>query len=296
MDIKKLKRWQWMAVGLAVGLMLAEARQLARSDLGSYGRCIDDQEGFEASLVGKVNGKRLLRNLIVYPEYVDDSKGGTELVYIVAGYHFGTGTRAAGGAADGTWQRVCFIAEVPYRPLSRWGQPIDPKHTVRTYLNSLSEKGVRYQYAWWHETRWARILWIGGSLLAIGLVWPSILNLIVFGALTRPREERVQLTQLRADQGQPQERASTAPVDLEAVERFNAELQEQMAPVTGEVVASQSPPAQPRPTKLSEASAESAPILPPGEEKSFVAEKDDYYPTERRRGAKGPSGTHGQQS
>src|SRR6266566_4531767 len=32
--------------------------------------------------------------------------------------------------------------------------------------------------------------WIAGGVLVIGIIWPTVINLLVFGKLRRPREEK----------------------------------------------------------------------------------------------------------
>ena len=45
------------------------------------------------------------------------------------------------------------------------------------------------QYAWWRDPRWGISIWVVGCLLLIGIVWPSVINLMTFGSLLRLQEE-----------------------------------------------------------------------------------------------------------
>jgi len=120
-------------------------------------------------------------------------------------------------------------------------------------------------------------------VVVIGLIWPTIVNLLVFGSFFRPREERgVDLSGIRTTQ-----EARPAPVpteqDMGELARIEEELQgrltaEDVAP-TGEATASPVP-APIRPLSQSELDAP----LPEaaGPKKCFGKDEDDYYPTEVR--------------
>jgi hypothetical protein len=156
--------------------------------------------------------------------------------------------------------------------------------TVTDYLNSLKSQGVTYAYAWWADPRYAAAAWVGGSFLLIGVVWPTCVNLLAFGTLRRPREEKAEsLWRVKASTPAraKQPIAATVPSPARNIPH---------RPVaTGN-------PAPPQPMTVSPAPAlvlEPVPAWPAADDphKEFGAGRDDFYPTELK--APHPAETHG---
>ena len=127
----------------------------------------------------------------MYPIEIDEGGGKKRLKHVAAGKYFSGTPEIKDGQWQANWVPYCFIADVPYRPLSSLDKPTDPNSTVMTYLDSLkASHGVSYTYAWWQHPRFSPALWFGGSVVLIGVVWPTLLNLLLFGSILRPREEK----------------------------------------------------------------------------------------------------------
>jgi len=45
---------------------------------------------------------------------------------------------------------------------------------------------VTYRYAWWRSPHYAYQLWTGGSVLIIGIIWPTLIQMMIKGGLGRP--------------------------------------------------------------------------------------------------------------
>src|SRR5882724_11141819 len=175
------------------------------------------------------------------------------------------------------WNPRCFIAEGPYVPIVPNARSKDTG-TVIDYLKTV--KGASFAYAWWRDPAWAIGLWTAGSFVAIGLIWPTLINLIAFGSFTRPKEEKgIDLSKVSSGSSQ---HAAPKTLDLEAAAKMAAELEEKIRADAG----------LPSPQPQAPTIAAATPVLTAGaledtmtEEqrraKEFGKERDDFYPTER---------------
>jgi hypothetical protein len=309
MRLDRFRRWHWVVLSLAVGLGLAQARQFDAHDLlNRLGDGVADRGWFEREVQRQVtlaDGSSVpaFGRLRVYPLSVRE-RGGRRQVHVVAGMyltHAGDGGAAGGGtggtAAVGKLRPYFFIAPVPYRSLGdeRAGKPVDPGATVRRYLDGLRAEGVTYTYAWWADSRYAAAAWVGGSFALVGVLWPTALNLLVYGTFRAPREEkRVSLWKVRPAHLPPPRNAVT------------------VAAVAGPPVAGNrgaacaAPPPQQGATAPPGASTATAPVLsvaPAGDEvaaatpghehKEFGAKRDDFYPTELKAAPRRTDPVHG---
>jgi len=186
MAIRNVKPWQWILVSLIIGAGFGYIQHLPTSDWRSaFGETLSQQE-FEEGLVREQSGLKWFRNLVVYPESVDQGKKSARLL-IVAGEYFNGRLVEQNGRRVAIWNPRCFIAEGPYMPITPNARSKDTG-TVIDYLKSV--KGASFAYAWWRDPAWAIGLWTAGSFVVIGLIWPTLINLIVFGSLSRPKEEK----------------------------------------------------------------------------------------------------------
>jgi hypothetical protein len=278
MAIKNVKRWQWVLVSLIVGLALGYIQHLPSEN---WQKALGDtitQRQFEEALTREQSGRRWFRNIVVYPERVE-SLGKSVPIYIVAGDYFNGRQEMQNGQRVAIWRLRCYIAEGPYQPIKP-AAGFQAQNTVLRYLRSL--QGVTYTYAWWRDPRWGIGIWTAGSLLMIGMIWPTAINLLVFGSLFRPPEEKgIDLSKVSSSPSQrmgPQ----VSEADLAAIEKMGAELE---AKLTAE--AAPPAPAPPAPTTpatvqpLTATRLEATAAAQDREAKAFGQDKDDFYPTER---------------
>lgn len=75
------------------------------------------------------------------------------------------------------WQYVSKSTLVD-DPIHEFGDTPQP---LTTFLGTLAQERpwVKYRYAFWREPRWAYAIWMGGSVLLIGIVWPFTLRKLV---------------------------------------------------------------------------------------------------------------------
>ena len=280
MDVAAVKQWQWLTAGVAVGLVLFGLHWWNRHDLARFGDPVNDPARFERALTTKVAGISALKDLTVYRQRLDDGAGASKEVHVVTG-------RFCDGEIDPRdgkyhWRRSVFIAPVPYRPVSDLaavaGAPAALRHesteapTVVDLLDVVEEShGVEYTHAWWNT--YPALTRLGGSVLLIGVVWPTAINLLVYGSFFRPREEKgVDLSKVSPATGRP---PAARELSLEELRRLEEGLADQVAGA-GEAMLT-APPA----TAALTAEALNATAPTAREHAEFGARPDDFYPTER---------------
>ena len=284
MHIESVKRWQWMVIGLVAGLGVGVARSLSTSDLSAYGEGINDQRTFERRVLTNVNGSPLFKDIRVTRQTLDDGAGRSEAVYVVSGKSVPENARAGE-----RYQPMWYAAHVPYKPAfdlseadkaknssaaARWKAAGEP--TIIDWLELAHETaGVTYTNAWW-DTYPVRTFAIAGFIV-IGVVWPFFVNLYYFKSLWRPREEKgVSLRGMRSA------RAEVAKPAVEVgsghLEELEKELEAGMLGERTEEVAADAPAA----VKTLSTDGPAAAIELPRDDRHFVAESDDFYPTDER--------------
>ena len=245
MKVESIHRWQWMLSGLIIGLLCGWLRDVNSNfadELATYGRRIG-QRDFERGIVNKFHGRAQFSDIVVHPYRLSGSSSGAAHVDVVEGLYFDGQTQIENGKLAARWEPAYFVASMPYRPVttSNGGAiAVRPAAApsfddVASYLASLPQTaGVQFRYdslAW--LTR-PIFIWTAGGFVLVGLIWPTIVNLLVFGSIRRPREERVSLQGVKGTS--PQAKPVAAPIELEAVAALDQELDQvlsdQLAPAT----------------------------------------------------------------
>ncbi len=201
-------------------------------------------------------------------------------MYIVSGDYFdGQLETLDASHRQAVWRRACFIAPTPFHPLDRQVGQFAMNATILDYLDRLGAKGVGYRYAWWDHPGWIWTIWLGGSVVVIGILWPTVINLIAFGSVWRPRGEHVNIFQSKSAAGPALEAGG---VDLTDVVAIGDAMEAKLAAGGGEALAGTEGEAagnQTRPLSAAEPLRGSVP--PTQTDKEFGAGRDDFYPTER---------------
>lgn len=298
MQLAALKRWHWVVLALLAGFAVAWARQAAQGELtgvwvDDFGYRLSDRARFEQALGEQLQGNRLFKDITVYPRWVQDAQGRRTLVHVVAGRYWGGRPEVVNGTAQAVWRPTCFIAPVPYVPatdLSIYNKPggenyakrfqdAGPNATVLDFLSVMGRAaGVSYRYAWWDAHPY--LAWVGGSLLLVGGVWPTVINLLVFSSLTRPPEAKaMSLWGVKGTTTAPRPGAVLA--HHPAPDELDAELE---AALHGNPSAGDTEPAPAAVPVLSTTPLDPVAPLDTGPAKEFGAKEEDFYPTERRAG------------
>ena len=280
MRITAVKRWQWLALSVVLGLALWGLRRWDGASVPAGFESLNDPKTFESGLVTRIQGVPLFKDVQVHRRQLDDGSGTTREVHVVLGkYCPGLPER---GTATYRWRPTVFVAPIPYHA---HGVPGDlaaqggPSPTVLDLLETLGEsEGVRYTHAWWQT--YALATWLGGSILLVGVIWPTMINLLVFGRLTRPHEEKgTDLSRVRSapPQAAPQELSQE---DLARLREMERQLEEGLGGAT--VSDARPAAAAPKPVPVLASGPLDGPVVTPHEDTAFVEKPDDYYPTEDR--------------
>src|SRR5215212_2167526 len=142
--------------------------------------------------------------------------------YTIAGLYYSG--RVTQDPKDNQWKKLWrpykFIAPNPYKPTRQFSitgpvpplkptfldrlqvlaekmklKEIDGPETVVAYMHDLKALGrIEYTYQWWKAPRLSLVLWMAGCVIVIGGIWPTVINLLVYGTFSRPREEKADLS------------------------------------------------------------------------------------------------------
>jgi len=170
--------------------------------------------------------------------------------------------------------------------------------TVRDYLAKLKDHTDKinkdhpgavltfdYRYNWLETPRAAFTVFPAAGLLVIGLIWPSILGLLVHAGFGHaPDEDGVDLSKYKNRREPEKKRAGLTHADAEELARLEAELEAKLKSGEAGVTAASSdakPTAPPPPRVLDAGPLEQAkePAKPKAP-KGYGADQGDYYPTE----------------
>ena len=295
MRVADVRQWQWMVIALVLGAAIGYTRQWMAADLQSrFGEQLNGQRRFEDALLKTVDGRHCFDGVRVYGSSFPDGKGGTKRAYLVAGNYFNGQFDRSAGKLTAEWRPAFFIADIPYQPatdLSRLGNPklvesfrAKPKPTVVDFLDLLSHTaGVNYSQARWLEM--GIIGWMACSLLCIGILWPMAINLLVYGSLRRPREEKgIDLGKVKA----PEAAAPPIPGEAEL-----ARLQALEAELEAAVSGAAEPATVPSATLIAQLNGsplEAVPASAEHQSAEFRAKQEDYYPTAKAAPRPPPGG------
>lgn len=293
MNVTSLRRWHWTLIGLLVGALYGCVRESSANfydELTSFNARRIGQREFEAAVTSDFHGKRRFSDLVVRPYRLAASGGPTVTVHVVSGLYFDGRTQVENGRVAARWEPAYFVASAPYFPntapartpaatspaaVSAMPAQLD---NVMSYLRAPPQgQPIPFEYAsWWWATR-PQILWTFVGVFAIGGVWPTIVNLLAFGTLTRPAEAKG-LSLWRATPAPPDatpESTALDPAALEALERGLAD--------TTSTPPDPAPTAPPQPAIRAlpgAAETQVAAVAASQEQKDFGKADEDFYPTE----------------
>jgi hypothetical protein len=155
--------------------------------------------------------------------------------------------------------------------------------TVLDYL-AIADKarGVSYRHEWGNSYPVAT--WTAASVLLVGVVGPTVINLLAFGRLFRPREPKgIDLRHVCAST-QPVAVAATS-ADGPDLAQFNNELAATLAAADGDytgVGSAANDSAAPVRALATQPAPAAAGPGGAGRDRTYDAKEDDFYPTERR--------------
>ncbi len=171
-------------------------------------------------------------------------------------------------------------------------------HTISDFLLAagkmlVHERGaaampISFRYTWWETPKYVYEIWMIGSFLLVGVIWPALLSVMVKGGLGRSDDDEEYLSRFK---GAPEPAAAPAPAaavthdDMQRLRELEQNLEASLkasAPAVAEAVPPQ--PAAPA-VKMLSGEAAPAPAVPqtPEERKSYQGE---FYPVAKPGGPK----------
>jgi hypothetical protein len=286
-----LKRWHWLVVATLMGLAAGYAFKPTSLDLRDYGERLNGPRDYEWNLIRETKGRRRFMELEVHRQEVTNPAGGSRDAWIVSGLYCGNAPEPQDGAWH--WRPKYIVADEPYKPavplsllagdkgaqrVASFGKLTHP--TVLDFLDVLRDtRGVQFRNAWW--LTYVKSASFAASLLLLGLIFPTAIDLIVYGRLIRPREPKgIKLTPLNATTPLPVPQVTAD--DMKQLEALDATMEDNLAATAA---AAASAAASPTPAPIAKLNNAPQPIAAPfakADPRTFGAKPDDFYPTERK--------------
>ena len=245
-----------------------------------------------------------------YLDEISQAEASNRRTYAIAGTYYNS--RPEQDPKDHQWKKFWrpyfYIAPTPYKPSRQFAisgtvphlkptftdklqalaekihlKDPDPPDSILAYLKALKAQGrVEYTYAWWKAPRVSMATWIAGCLVVIGGIWPTVVNLLVYGTLSRPYEEKADLSKVRSAAAAKASREPTEE-DLAQLKALEEELEARLA--ASGTSAPMGPSDRPAPAPIKTLTAkemEVAAAAKAGESHEYAVKPDDFYPTEKR--------------
>ncbi len=284
MPIAALHRVHWVLIALLLGLTFGLVFDNSHAELygvnvRGYGLLLPNQQEFEEGLTQEYDHIRLFSDPVVYPHWIAAAGGQSQRVYVVTGRYWNGNARVRDGKSVAEWVPRCVITHTPYQPRTQVvehdGRVISEFPSVVEFLDAMHRlNGVNYKYAWW--AAYPMLTWLIGMLVVVGGIWPTVVNLLAFGKLTRPPEApTLSLRTLWKVRARPAVETKPALVSFAAPHDPNLDaLVEASLAHAGD----EDQPVEP----LAALSTEPLQAVPeaPKDPKEFGAKRDDFYPTE----------------
>lgn len=320
MRLIDIARWQWMLIGLVLGLVVGYLRHnYTDAEPSGYGsmtqlefeRAINwtrdaNASGDQPPILGKIN--------VIH---MRDPRHPDRKTYAVTLMHW-NGSRLEvaqrdDGMFDMKYRPKIFVAPIPYLVagktaamspttdkdmIQRLAERLhikdpDPPGTVLDYLRTIEKThGIGHSYKWWREQRATIVIWLTGCFIVVGVVWPTVINLATYGTFGRPREEPgTDLSKVRTGPSSQQHAPVVSEADMAKVAEMADKLEQDLGTVatTPSTVAPTSVPSTPEPPKLQSAPPpETDAERQAREAREFGRDAGDFYPTERHHTPKNP--------
>jgi hypothetical protein len=165
----------------------------------------------------------------------------------------------------------------------------DPPGTILDYLASVKEatKGENsFQYRWWTQPRIRPAAWMAGCFVVIGVIWPTLINIMLYGSIfAPPREKSASLRGVKSKTKDKKKREMSA-ADLEQLKKLDEELEAKLmkdakARDPNAAVAEPVAAAPIRQLTGTAEDAQSTATMTAEERHAYQARADDFYPVER---------------
>ncbi len=237
MHLDKLKRWQWALIGVILGAIIGGMR--------GYMADMNPDTGIDESLTQIAFERDLLKENYkherpFFKDMVIRQWRGREVlfgIYYLPRVERETGPDSKPHFVTKVYERTFrFLPDEPYKPTHRFPGISGSNLTLRGFLDQVIKDNpdahISYANAWWYQPGMQLKLWTAGGLIVGWLIWPSIVNLITFGSLFRPKEPKEE----RASAAHSKAAAAAAPAVV-SNDDVNAHIQSLEAELEGSLAA-----------------------------------------------------------
>lgn len=280
MGIESLKSWHWAMIGLLLGF-------------GAGYACVSLQGPPRAPVgMGQKEYELMLRTKPDDPQ----TPALDEITVVPVGDVYWVSAQRRYVAADGRHYEYrpewLALKQRQYQPLGDFSERGGPGYDVRTYLADMTAKypHIHFRYAWEREPKYQLMMWTGGGLLLIGVVWPILLRLLIGAGFGKaPAEAKYDLSRFGGSGGGGEKQDEImSEKDQRRLSELDAEMQRSLTAESGPPLnASEPPPAESQPAELrGEALA-----APPVETRTQKEYGGEFYPTEAHAPHKGQAQT-----
>jgi hypothetical protein len=200
MGIDELKRWHWIVIGLVLGLGLAYARTGMEPEVGRN-NIIEFLNDVSLRVDPKIGP--IVRSIVVHPPTEDFRGQRLNLVTYQRLCRSRDGKRTE-------WRNEQFIAESPFRGFASVGE----------YLAALKKENpaISYRNAWWDRAPAQYAMWTGGSVLAIGILWPNVLFALMGAGYGPKRDPNAKKESLFSYKSRPEPQLAAAKPRVSAAD------------------------------------------------------------------------------
>jgi hypothetical protein len=187
MNLQDLKRIHWLAIGAVVGALLSYSRLYNLTS----GERVTPEDGLTERRQ-TISADELIAELQRAP--ADAAKPGISRLTLYPPvnntvYVLGSVMRPNLEAPD-SYRQIVTSASIPFRPANRPSP--GEGYSLADEIKSLAKNNPQIvcRYAWWTAPSAVIGLWGGGSVVLIGLIWPTLINLAVGAGLAPKRVSR----------------------------------------------------------------------------------------------------------
>jgi len=272
MGIEDLKRWHWALIGIVLGAVLGGARLMLPPDEVDSADTRISAETFVYGLGQSTGGQAnlpLFRKIKVYPTQ-------NELDYVTAEQ-----LMPIPGTRKYQYKAISFHGTRPFRA----GGASTP--SVRDFIERAQKRHseISYTYAWWADPKFVWITWIGGGVLIIGGIWPTLLNFMIGAGWGRQKKvkETFDLSRFKGEESKSDEKKAVTQQDIDQLRALEAQLEENLKPTGAGHAATELEQTEAPVRQLTGGPLESASLAKEEEEHDY---KGEFYPVARPHGKK----------
>jgi hypothetical protein len=283
MHFTDIRWWQWAIVGLLLGALAGSVRSFYADipDAGVHETL--SQKEFERDLFRKnEDGKSPFFDSLKVLPFED-----RQIIigrYTTTQRHRDPKDPKAKPTITHESKLFRMVPNVPYKPGPRFKGDFPKNLTLVEFLGWVQQHhptlDVSYHYDWWSAPKAQFAMWIGGSLILFGFVWPVTINFLTFGRPWRPKAPKEEYDLDRFGKSEPE---PPPEVDQGAIHSHIAAIEAELETGTTSSDASASPSsatatAADAPVRtLNAGPAEAASIPEQTQEKKDYA--GEFYPT-----------------